>query len=121
MRAPETWRRRVTDVAELVVWVSTLRPATLGAGRLVCVDGRAGAGKSTLGDAVVVAAAELGTARMVHTDDLLAGWSGLAALGPTLAEGLVAPLTAGRPGTTAATTGSRRSLRRRSPSTPWTP
>lgn len=99
MSAPETWRRRVTDVAELVVWVSTLRPATLAAGRLVCVDGRAGAGKSTLGDAVVAAAAALGTARLVHTDDLLAGWSGLAALGQTLAEGLVAPLTAGRPGT----------------------
>ena len=99
MSPPETWRRRVTDVAELVVWVSTLRPATLGAGRLICVDGRAGAGKSTLGDAVVAAAAGLGTTRLVHTDDLLAGWSGLAALGRTLAEGLVAPLAAGRPGT----------------------
>ena len=98
MSAPETWRRRVADVAELVVWVSTLRPATLGGRRLICVDGGAGAGKSTLGDAVVTAAAKVGTARLVHTDDLLDGWAGLARLGPTLDEGLLAPLATGRPG-----------------------
>jgi len=67
------------------------RPARLGAGRLVCLDGPAGSGKSTLGAAVLEAAPE---ATLVHTDDLLDGWDGLPALPATLAA-LVAPLARG--------------------------
>ena len=98
MSAREGWRRRLADVGDLVVWLSSLRPPALGRTRLVCVDGGAGAGKSTLAGAILDAAVEVGTARIVHTDDLLAGWRGLPGLPDTVAEGLIGPLSLGRPG-----------------------
>ncbi|RNL64408.1 4-amino-4-deoxy-L-arabinose transferase [Nocardioides marmoriginsengisoli] len=62
--------------------------------QILCIDGRAGTGKSTL-------AAELSAASggitVVHTDDLLPGWGGLPRL-PDLLAALVEPLAAGRPG-----------------------
>ena len=67
---------------------------TLGTGRLLCVDGPAGSGKTTL--AGQVAAAVPGAVE-VHTDDLLQGWSGLAGLAERLEE-LLRPLASGRPG-----------------------
>ncbi len=69
------------------------QPPTLGEGRLICVDGPAGSGKTSL-------AAELDArapAPVVHVDDLYDGWDGL----PTVAEhlsGLLRPLAEGRPG-----------------------
>lgn len=66
------------------------RPATLGDGRLLCVDGSAGSGKTTLAETV---AAHTG-ARVLHTDDLLAGWDGLPDLPETLAA-LLEPLAHG--------------------------
>ena len=66
---------------------------TLGGSRLVCVDGPAGSGKTTLASAL---AAQTG-APVVHTDDLLEGWEGLGGLAATL-EGLLGPLADGRPG-----------------------
>ncbi|MCW2868634.1 MAG: 4-amino-4-deoxy-L-arabinose transferase [Marmoricola sp.] len=71
------------------------RPATLGKGRLLCVDGPAGSGKTTLAAAV---AALVPDAQVVHTDDLLPGWSGLPLLSGRL-EGLLRPLGRGGPGT----------------------
>ncbi|MBD8869243.1 uridine kinase family protein [Nocardioides donggukensis] len=68
-------------------------PPTLGAGRLVCVDGPAGSGKTTL--AVAVAAA--GRATLVHMDDLYEGWDGLARVEAQL-DGLLRPLSVGEPG-----------------------
>ena len=65
-------------------WSSTLaaaRPATLGTGRLVCVDGPAGSGKTTLGAEL----AERTGAQLVHGDDLMEGWRGLDAVGRQLA------------------------------------
>jgi uridine kinase len=65
-----------SDVAGLVLDLATTRPATLGAGRLVCVDGPAGSGKTTL-------AAELAHrvgAELIHGDDLMSGWRGLDAV-----------------------------------------
>lgn len=70
------------------------RPPTLGAGRLLCVDGPSGSGKSTLADQVV--AREPG-ASVVRMDDLLEGWDGLAGVDGQL-SGLLRPLAAGRPG-----------------------
>ncbi|MGH3318274.1 MAG: uridine kinase family protein [Nocardioidaceae bacterium] len=46
-------------------------PARLGGTRLVCVDGPAGSGKTTLADAL---AARLDDARVVHMDDVYRGW-----------------------------------------------
>lgn len=69
------------------------RPTTLGTGRLVCVDGPAGSGKTTLADRI----ADLGGARVVHLDDLYDGWTGLPRLADQL-DRLLLPLAAGRPG-----------------------
>ena len=93
------WERRVSDIAELLAWMTFEHPPTLGQTRLLCVDGRAGSGKTTLGHALRAAAADLGTARLLHMDDLYEGWSGL---GPELtariAGDLLAPLAEDRPG-----------------------
>jgi uridine kinase len=94
----DTWRRRVADVAELVVWAAWMQPPTLGDARLVCVDGGAGSGKSTLGRAVGDAATGLGSVTVVHTDDLLDGWGGLKEAGVSVREHVLAPVRAGRPG-----------------------
>jgi uridine kinase len=79
--------------AELVLGLASSRPPTLGTGRLVCIDGPAGSGKTTLGRAL----AEATGAQLIHTDDLMEGWRGLDAAGRQLAA-LVGPLAAGRPG-----------------------
>lgn len=67
---------------------------TLGPGALVCVDGLAGSGKTTL-------AAEIGRLRhgavVLATDEMLEGWRGLPGLGASI-EALVRPLAEGRPG-----------------------
>ncbi|SDD06119.1 uridine kinase family protein [Nocardioides lianchengensis] len=67
------------------------RPATLGDGRLVCIDGPAGSGKTTL--AAGLAALDP-RAVVVHTDELLDGWAGLPTLAPRLAA-LLEPLARG--------------------------
>ena len=63
--------------------------------RLLCLDGPAGSGKTTL--AAAVAARRPGTV-VVHLDDLLAGWGGgLARMTSDLVADVLAPLAAGRP------------------------
>lgn len=94
----DAWERRVADVADLVVWTASMQPPTLGAARLVCLDGPAGSGKTTLGRAVRDAAAELGSVELVGVDDLLDGWGGLADAGRTLEHDVLAPVREGRPG-----------------------
>ncbi|WP_322919285.1 nucleoside/nucleotide kinase family protein [Nocardioides renjunii] len=69
-------------------------PPTLGPGRLVCVDGPAGSGKTTL--AASIAEVVTGT-QVVHTDELLEGWRGLPGLAASVAA-LLAPLAAGEAG-----------------------
>ena len=64
------------------------RAPTLGSGRLLCVDGPAGSGKTTLAAAV---AARVPGSQVVHVDDLLEGWSGLPRL-PDRLEVLLRPL-----------------------------
>ncbi len=75
------------------------RSATLGKGRLVCVDGPSGSGKTTLAVAIEkgFTALDRGAARVVHLDDLYAGWSGLGHIGAQL-ESLLLPLSRGRSG-----------------------
>ncbi len=71
------------------------RPPTLGAGRLICIDGLAGSGKTTLAREVVALAPE---AVVLATDEMLEGWRGLPGLGRSV-EALLRPLAEGRPGT----------------------
>lgn len=74
------------------------RPPLLGGGRLVCIDGPAGSGKTTLAAAVVDAATErVDTVHLIHADDLLTGWDGLPGLGPRLRNYVVGPLASGHP------------------------
>jgi cytidylate kinase len=68
------------------------RPPTLGHGRLVCIDGLAGAGKTTL----ALGLARLAPAQVVHADELLEGWAGLPGLGATI-DAVLRPLAADRP------------------------
>lgn len=68
------------------------RTPTLGDLALVCIDGPAGAGKTTLADAVATARG-LG---VVHLDDLYPGWGGLDGFEP-LAHAVLEDLAAGRP------------------------
>ncbi|HEY3530355.1 MAG TPA: 4-amino-4-deoxy-L-arabinose transferase [Nocardioides sp.] len=77
--------------AEQVLTLARSRPPTLGGARLVCVDGPAGSGKTTL-------AAELATlaggAAVVHMDDLYEGWGGLGRVEDQL-QTLLRPLAEG--------------------------
>jgi cytidylate kinase len=79
--------------AETVLALARARPPTLGTGRLICVDGPAGSGKTTLADEV----AGLADAPVVHMDDLFEGWDGLPGIADQL-ESLLRPLAEGRPG-----------------------
>lgn len=81
-------------VARDLLVLARRRSPTLGGGRLVCVEGPAGSGKSTL--AAAVARHAPGTP-VVHTDELLQGWSGLSGLAASV-ERLLRPLAEGRPG-----------------------
>ncbi len=62
---------------------------------IIAIDGRSGAGKTTLAGAV---RAELPGARVLHMDDLYPGWDGLAAAVEILTDDVLAPLRHGRPG-----------------------
>ncbi len=79
--------------AERVLTLARSREPTLALGRLICVDGPAGSGKTTLADEL----AELSGARVLHTDDMFEGWSGLPRI-TTQLETLLPPLAAGRTG-----------------------
>ena len=67
----------------------------LGRTRLVCIDGPAGSGKTTLAGRLAVALGP-GTA-VLHMDDLYAGWTLTGAFG-RLAAGVLRPLAEGTPG-----------------------
>jgi dephospho-CoA kinase len=79
--------------AETVLSLARSRPATIGPGRLICVDGPAGSGKTTLADEV----SGLAGAPVVHMDDLFEGWGGLSRITDQLGT-LLRPLAEGRAG-----------------------
>jgi uridine kinase len=67
--------------------------------RLVTVDGLAGSGKTTFAGRLAAALrATATTVGEVHTDDLLAGWTGITTFWQRLEDGVLMPLAAGRPG-----------------------
>ena len=72
------------------------RPPTLGRGRLVCLDGPAGSGKTTLAAAIADRAAGR-VVHVVHMDDLYPGWRGLAEV-LDLVSRLLDPLASGGTG-----------------------
>jgi energy-coupling factor transporter ATP-binding protein EcfA2 len=79
----------------LAGWVLALPPApALPAGPLVvAVDGRSGAGKTTLARALADAVRRRGPdAVVVHLDDLYPGWNGLDPVVPVVLEHVLAPL-----------------------------
>lgn len=77
------------------------RPAGLGPVRLVCVDGPAGSGKTTLAARLVETLGQVQPgvrAVVVHLDDLYEGWSGLDhGLTERLERQVLDPLAQGRP------------------------
>lgn len=77
-----------------VLRLATDREPTLGDGRLVCLDGPAGSGKTTWATAIAALAPG---ALVIHMDDLFPGWSGLPRIDEQL-HGLLTPLAEGRPG-----------------------
>ncbi len=79
--------------AEEILAHALARPPTLGAARLICIDGLTGAGKSTLASEVAALSPDL---HLVHTDDVLAGWDGLPGLGRSIGA-FLHPLAVGRP------------------------
>lgn len=70
-------------------------PARLGGVRLVCVDGPAGSGKTTVAGRLATALG--GAVQVVHMDDLYAGWT-MTGSAARLAAGVLRPLAEGRPG-----------------------
>lgn len=77
-----------------VLDLALARPETLGSGRLVCVDGPAGSGKTTLARALQRLRPG---ATVVHMDDLYEGWAGLPTVDAQL-DRLLGPLSKDRPG-----------------------
>lgn len=90
---------QVADVAEVVLRQTLAREPTLGSSRLLCLDGPAGSGKTTLARAVLAVARDqrIATA-LVHMDDLYPGWDGLDAVTPLIEQDLLRPLARGTPG-----------------------
>ena len=70
-------------------------PPRLGGTRLVCIDGPAGSGKTTLAGRLADALG--GDVAVVHLEDLYAGWTLTGALA-RLSAGVLRPLAEGRPG-----------------------
>lgn len=83
------------DVGAIAARVRTAAPR-LGPVRLVCIDGPAGSGKTTVARDL---AAELGErAEVVHMDDLYEGWSDLDGVWDRVEQQILQPLGQGRPG-----------------------
>ncbi len=82
----------MTDPAYVLERLRAASPL-LGATRLLCIDGPAGSGKTTLASRV----ADLSGARVLRMDDLYPGWAGLFSVDPHVL-GILEPLAAGQPG-----------------------
>ena len=96
MNEPSAAGSTASDIARSVL----ARPATLCTGRLVCVDGPAGSGKTTLGDELVRCFRDVHglDVRLLHMDDVFGGWSGLDEGMDVVAADIVAPLRRGEAG-----------------------
>lgn len=87
------------DAPVHVLEATLARPPALSSARLVCIDGPAGSGKTTLADRVAGLARARGlSTSVVHFDDLYDGWGGLPAVGELVRAAVLEPLASGRPG-----------------------
>ncbi|WP_020577510.1 hypothetical protein [Actinopolymorpha alba] len=77
--------------------VHAARPR-LGTVRLVCIDGPACSGKTTLASRLARALDLVPAVQVLHMDDLYEGWDGLPGVWERLEKWVLAPLRAGRPG-----------------------
>jgi uridine kinase len=83
----------VTSAVPEVLALARSRPARLGATRLICIDGPAGSGKTSLAERLAL---ESG-ATIVHLDELLDGWTGgLRGVVDALVGDVLRPLAASR-------------------------
>lgn len=94
--ADDAFSRAVDLVLERVV--DGLATLTAAVPRIV-VDGRSGSGKTTLAARLHDAWPLTGELRVVALDDLYPGWDGLSAGTAIVADDILAPLAAARPGT----------------------
>ena len=83
----------IISFADLAARVRAASPR-LDTVRLVCVDGRSGAGKTTFAARL---SAVLGRCPVIHADDLYPGWHGLDAFGDRLVDWVIDPLLRGEP------------------------
>jgi uridine kinase len=82
-----------------VVDLALAGPPLLGHTRLVCIDGPAGSGKTTVADLVAGEVTRRGlSSALVHMDDVYEGWTGLAEAGGRVRRWVVEPLAEGRAG-----------------------
>lgn len=72
-------------------------PARLRGSRVVCIDGRAGAGKTSLAARLAAACAPTVQVTTIAMDDLYEGWSGLPTVADVVADQLLEPWAAGGP------------------------
>lgn len=86
-----------TELTCEIVAALRSRAPTLGAGRLLAVDGPAGSGKTTLANDVTERLRQqVGSVAVVRLDDLYDGWTGLDdSLAPRVLEQVVEPLARG--------------------------
>ncbi len=82
------------SIADLVARAHTAA-ATVGQVCVIGIDGPAGSGKTTLADRLGTALPDAG---VVHLDDLVPGWDGLAEAAGKLVTQILQPLSAGRDG-----------------------
>jgi uridine kinase len=86
-------RELLVSNARTVLDLASAREPSLHRGRLVCIDGPAGSGKTTLASEI----ASLSGAPVLHMDDMFEGWDGLPRITAQV-ESLLLPLAAGRAG-----------------------
>jgi uridine kinase len=89
------------DTARAAIDAVLASGPTLGRTRLVCVDGPAGSGKTTLAASLRRATRDAvghTSVHLLHLDDVYEGWTGLSAGMRTVAEDVVEPLRRGEPG-----------------------
>ncbi|WP_167103648.1 hypothetical protein [Mycobacterium sp. DL592] len=81
----------------LAEWAEAIVPHVVAPDAIVLIDGRSGAGKTTLAREVCDRAALQGVSvQLIHVEDIYPGWGGLADAVQIVAAQIVGPLAAGR-------------------------